>query len=266
MHRQVVITNYIYESSKIPLDFDGFKIVAISDLHCNELGTDNCQLLSKIHEIRPNAVMMMGDMITDNGIKIETVQKFIDKLVLHYPVFYACGNHELKFGINPVTTERYNNYINSLISMGVHFLDNKSVYINRGESSIKVTGLNIDSIYYSKFWNKTKMPDTYIESLIGKAEPDIVDILLAHHPDYFSKYSIWGADIVFSGHVHGGIMVLPVIGGVISPSYKLFPKYDFGCFTMEKSHMYLSRGLGSHTIPIRIFNKPEIISLSFHKP
>ncbi|MDE7197816.1 MAG: hypothetical protein K2O15_02920, partial [Lachnospiraceae bacterium] len=80
-----------------------------------------------------------------------------------------------------------------------------------------------------------------------------------HNPVYFDAYEAWGADLVVSGHVHGGIMRLPVLGGVISPALTLFPKYDGGVFYEKESTMILSRGLSSHTLPIRIFNPGELI-------
>ncbi|MDE7478526.1 MAG: hypothetical protein K2M91_11355, partial [Lachnospiraceae bacterium] len=58
--------------------------------------------------------------------------------------------------------------------------------------------------------------------------------------------------------VHGGIMRLPFLGGVIAPSYKIFPKYDGGVFQYGKSTMLLGRGMGSHTIPFRFFNPAEL--------
>jgi len=86
--------------------------------------------------------------------------------------------------------------------------------------------------------------------------------LIAHDPDYFPKYADWGADLVLSGHVHGGMVRVPFWGkGVVSPNVRLFPKYDGGEFTIGKSRMLLSRGLGMHTIPIRLFNPGEILEV-----
>ena len=105
------------------------------------------------------------------------------------------------------------------------------------------------------------MDQDYLASLIGRPDPDSFHILLAHNPDYFPRYAEWGADLVLSGHVHGGIMKLPLLGGVISPSLRLFPKYDGGLFEERNSRMILGRGLGSHTIPIRVFNPGELIEI-----
>ena len=105
----------------------------------------------------------------------------------------------------------------------------------------------------------TPMEKEYLEETLGPASKEKYQILLAHNPDYFENYAQWGADLVLSGHVHGGIMRLPLLGGVISPTLLLFPKYDGGLFKKGSSAMILSRGLGTHTLPIRIFNPGELI-------
>ncbi len=97
-----------------------------------------------------------------------------------------------------------------------------------------------------------------MEQYLGAAGKDCFNILLAHNPEYFKEYQEWGADLVMSGHVHGGIARLPLLGGVIAPSLQLFPAYDAGLFQRGKSHMVLTRGLGTHHIRLRFFNIPEI--------
>ena len=56
-----------------------------------------------------------------------------------------------------------------------------------------------------------------------------------------------------------GFMRLPVLGGVLSPALRLFPRYDGGLYEEGKSKMVLGRGLGTHTLPIRVFNPGELI-------
>ena len=105
------------------------------------------------------------------------------------------------------------------------------------------------------------MEAKYLTDTLGRTKTEKYEILLAHNPDYFPEYAGWGADLVLSGHVHGGMMRLPLIGGVVSPAFKFFPKYDGGMFRIGKSVMILSRGLGMHTIPVRIFNPGELVYL-----
>ncbi len=110
------------------------------------------------------------------------------------------------------------------------------------------------------------MRDTYLTGVLGEPDKSVFTILLAHNPDYFPEYAAWGADLVLSGHVHGGVVRIPFWNkGVISPAVKLFPKYDGGLFEEGNSHMLLSRGLGCHTIPFRAFNPGDLIFLQFQK-
>ena len=95
---------------------------------------------------------------------------------------------------------------------------------------------------------------------VGKSERDKYQVLIAHNPLYFPEYAEWGADMTVSGHVHGGIIRLPLLGGVISPAIALFPKYDGGKYMRGDKAMILSRGLGTHTIHVR-FNNPGEVSV-----
>ena len=87
------------------------------------------------------------------------------------------------------------------------------------------------------------------------------NILLAHTPFYFDEYEKWGADLTLCGHVHGGIVRLPLVGGLLSPDRKFFPKYDLGEYIKNKSTMIVSKGLGGSMVLIRVNCKPEIVNI-----
>lgn len=265
MRTRIDITEYDYSSHKVPAEFDGFKILVLSDLHCNRIGKHNNILINEIDKINPDIIVCAGDMVSDNARHMKVTLKLMRRLAKKYHIYYACGNHELRLFINPITNRMYRRYCMRLKKMGIALINNKSVSIVKNGEKIRLTGLGISRQYYNKIWNRINMPVGYIDMLAGKSSADILEILVAHNPDYFDSYAEWGADIVLSGHVHGGIMVLPYVGGVIAPSLRLFPKYDFGRFEKKGSVMYLSRGLGSHTIPIRIFNNPEIMSITLRR-
>ena len=98
----------------------------------------------------------------------------------------------------------------------------------------------------------------YMKEILGDIDESCFNILLAHNPQYFKEYAGWGADLTLSGHIHGGLVRLPFLGGVVSPMVTFFPKYDGGVFYENDKEMILSRGLGTHTIPIRMFNPGEL--------
>lgn len=246
----------------------------MSDLHANQIGKNNEIVKKTIRELNPDCIVLAGDMVSDNGKNMDMVFNTLRELSEEFDIYYGVGNHEIKLAINPRTKKRYFDYRKRIIESGIHFMNNKSEYITRGNERIKICGLNISKRYYTKVWNRKKLPHAYVERRLGKKlteDKNIPVIMIAHTPEYFNEYCRWGADIVISGHVHGGMVILPFVGGVIASSFELFPHYDFGEFNMKndtdghESKMYLTRGLGSHTIPLRINNPPEIMVLKMKK-
>ena len=98
---------------------------------------------------------------------------------------------------------------------------------------------------------------------MGENDRDRLTILLAHNPEYFKTYADWGADIVLSGHYHGGILRFPGLGGFISPKLRFFPEYDYGVFDEGRSTLYVTCGLGQHTMKLRLNNIPEVVKVTF---
>ena len=156
----------------------------------------------------------------------------------------------------------YEEYTNAIKAAGVEYLINESRTVTLEDRKLNITGLEIEREFYKRFFHKTLQQEN-VEKLIGKKQEDIYTILLAHNPEYFKAYASWGADLTLSGHVHGGVARLPFLGGVISPSFRLFPKYDGGRKTGYGKEIIISRGLGVHTIPIRFLNPAELVILKF---
>lgn len=234
------------------------KLVQLSDLHNSTFGKHNERLLRAIHEQEPDIIVVSGDMYTSLlGREVAPAKELLVTLAKDYPICYANGNHEQKTKDQPEEFGTlYEDYRRELEKAGICFLPNTSVYL--AEYNLRIYGLEIDREYYRKF--RTQILGTEkVREYLGTKEKASYGLMIAHNPDFFADYAAWGADLVLSGHVHGGLMRLPVLGGVIAPSMKLFPKYDGGRFEEGKSVMILSRGLGTHTLPIRIFNPGELV-------
>jgi predicted MPP superfamily phosphohydrolase len=152
-------------------------------------------------------------------------------------------------------------YYTPLEKVGVEFLENK--HVSLGDTGISLFGLEMDHDFYRKK-QYLLMNESYLSRVMGHPDPEEYVVLLAHNPEYFPQYEKWGADLVLSGHMHGGIVRVPIWGkGLISPSMKLFPKYDGGIYTQGNATMLISRGIGMHTVPVRLFNPGEIIVVDF---
>lgn len=250
-----VVREYEVDSPKIT---KACTLVLLSDLHNKAFGNENSKLLQRIDSISPDAILIAGDMLTAEKNKdFENAASLTCRLAQRYKLYYGMGNHEYRLQLYP---EQYGNmyerYEKALHQGGVHPLINENVSLPG--YNLAVCGAQIDRCYYKRF-GKYPMSEEYLPQILGEKRGDQFQILIAHNPDYFGEYAKWGADLVVSGHVHGGIMRLPVLGGVLSPNLTLFPKYDGGMFRQGDAVMVLSRGLGTHTIPLRIFNPGELV-------
>lgn len=256
-----VVRKYKVDSDKVR---GSFTFAFISDLHGYVFGKDNEKLISAINEASPDAILCGGDLFTARPREYEPQlkrgEKLMTGLAAMYPVYMANGNHEHR--IKSVTSDygnAYSRYKETLCRAGCLYLDNSSADIP--EKNIRISGLDADSKYYRKFV-KTEMDENYLPSLLGNIKGDEREkyqILLAHNPQYFDSYREWGADLTLSGHVHGGIIRLPLLGGVISPAMNLFPRFDGGKYTKDQKTMILGRGLGTHTIHVRFLNPCELV-------
>lgn len=264
---RLVTEYYRIASKKLPGEFDGVKIAYLSDLHNVSFGKGNERLLKQIEKEAPDYVFLGGDMIVGSReFEPEIVLNLCEGLSKNYPVYMAFGNHEQKLMAFEETKDiAFPAYIRELKQLGICILDNESVGIRRGAGEIRLYGLTVDYKYFGKWWKRVTMRPDYVTELLGTCPEDAFSVLLAHSPKYFKAYAGWGASLVLSGHVHGGIIRLPWLGGVIAPDLALFPKYDAGYFKEPKSQLILSRGLGSHTINLRIGNPPELSMIVLKK-
>lgn len=236
-------------------------IVMIADLHNYSYGENNEILLEKIKETSPDFVCLAGDMLIGHSqVPYMIAQNTILELAKEYPVFYGLGNHEARMKHETeIYGTRYEDYMVPIRSSGVKILVNESEKITVGDNRFQIYGYDLPLRYFEKF-NRYVLEKAQIEDTLGKCDTsdECYSILLAHNPVYFRQYAAWGADLTLSGHLHGGIIRLPFVGGLITPQAKLFPRYSAGNYHLGEKQMIVSRGLGTHTIPIRFNNRPEL--------
>lgn len=252
-NNHIVTTKFDYKNSKISKTFDGFTIVQISDLHNKSFGEDQNRLLRKIEHSKPDIIVITGDLIDRRRYRLETSMIFIRGAIKIAPVYYVSGNHEAWSG-------KYENIKSNLVNAGVIVLDDEKIDIVKDGAVIDIIGLKDPGFLTS---NNTDAKDM---SILEKVLMDLSDetrfqILLSHRPELFSTYTKHNIDLSFTGHAHGGQFRLPFIGGLIAPAQGLFPKHTSGMHSKGSSTMLISRGLGNSLIPIRIFNRPELIEL-----
>jgi predicted MPP superfamily phosphohydrolase len=254
------------------------RAVVVSDLHDKRFGKENEKLLEEIRAEEPDLILIAGDILTAHPHeKLKTAETFLTELSKIAPICYGNGNHEHRAKLYPETYgDLAKDYADLLSRVGIAPLVNESTCLE--QYGIRVWGSEIDKHYYKRL-TIPKMEPSYLMDLLGEPDPTEYNILLAHNPDYFQEYAAWKADLVLSGHVHGGIVRIPFyeknpeyrgekkngpcwrLKGMLSPNVRFFPKYDGGRFEKNGTTMLVSRGLGTHTIPFRFLNPGELIVL-----
>ena len=256
--RNIKLNNDMTESKPVRLAF-------IADFHESLEGKMNSRIADAIAKASPDLILIGGDML-DGYRKSEELPSLdlIDRLYRIAPVVMAPGNHEKKAETKVYVnnTLLYDRFMQG-IEDKVHYLKNKSEVFSINGRWIRIFGLDLPLKYFKRREEKTLS----VEDIIGyigypEEQDNVFNILMAHNPEYFESYAEWGAELTLSGHFHGGIVNLPMIGGVISPRLNVFPKYTKGLYRSEKrpdKMMYLTSGLGQHSLRIKINNIPEII-------
>ena len=245
-NNDVVVTQYDYTSTEIPDEFDGFRILQVSDLHNKEFGKDQEVLVSLTKAIAPDIIVVTGDLIDSNHTDIKAAIDYISQAVLIAPVYFVTGNHE-------IWSEQYTVLAVELVKYGVIILDNKSIILTRNGAEISLIGLPDGDVI-------SKESETVFD-FAGK----IFCILLSHRPELLNEYAQKEVDLVFAGHAHGGQIRIPFLGGLFAPNQGLFPKYTSGIYTQADTTMVVSRGLGNSVIPVRVFNRPELVVVSLRE-
>lgn len=232
------VTHYIYENEAVPRSMDGLRIAQVSDLHNTCYGRGNRDLLKAIRDSEPDAIMVTGDLIDSTFTNTAVAIEFLEQAVQIAPVYYCTGNHEHR-----LSDAELQAFLENIRKTGATVLDNKAIPF--GEATlVGVCDCNAD--------------DGTSERLLEETTSDFV-ILLAHKPHYFAHYL--SADLILSGHAHGGQIRLPFLGGLFAPGQGALPEYTEGFYTEDNATMLVSRGLGnSHRIP-RLFNRAELVIL-----
>lgn len=255
---KVDITRYTVKSDKISNQFDDYTIVQLSDFHSKGYKDTTGIIIKEIENINPDIVVMTGDMVSFDMENIDEFQKLIKSLATNYPIYYINGNHEELVEI--LKPKEYGTFLKDIKDLGVTVLKNNCIELIKGEEAINLYEINIPLDEESGLYvTSEQLDDNYINDTLSNVDENKFNILLAHNPLFIDNYSEWGADLVLSGHMHGGIIRIPIIGvGIASPEKDYFPKYDAGEFKIGDTTMIVNRGIGTSSSGLRIFNKPEI--------
>ena len=241
---RIAVNEYEVFSERLPDEFDGFRIVQISDLHSRRFGDGNIRLLDTVREQSPDIIALTGDFI-ENADELPALRELVIDLQEIAPVYFVSGNHDWASGqIGPIADMLYES--------GARYLRNEYVELTGNSGGIILGGVEDPNGYF----DMKKPPEVIAD--IREQHPDSFVVLLGHRNYWPEKYPLLDVDVILCGHAHGGIVRLPLIGGLIGTNFDLFPHYTSGAYEGERYTMVVSRGLGD-TLPVpRIFNNVHL--------
>lgn len=253
----LMLSKLTVKGSNIPKSFDGYRIAQISDLHNAEFGDGNEKLIEMLQKAEPDIITITGDLIDSSKTDINIALAFADEAVQIAPTYFITGNHEAM-----VSSQEYADLENGLLEAGVNVLHDKEIVLEQNEEKLILVGID-DPAYADRHGDVgASIASETINELFTT---EGYRILLSHRPEFFNQYVEAEVDLVLSGHAHGGQFRLPFVGGLVAPGQGLFPTYDSGLYSKNKTSMVVSRGIGNSIIPMRFNNRPEVVLIELRR-
>ena len=247
-------TNFDPVFTDLPAGFDGCRAVVLGDLHATYFGEKSDRLLEAVREAEPDYIFLVGDLLDANrDIPENYAAQTADGLAAIAPTYYVTGNHEWAVGGVPELKD-------TLVSHGITVLSNQFLALERNGDTIVLAGIDDPNGYADQ-----KTPET-VAAEVYAAYGDPFWVLLAHRNNLFApQYSLLGADLVVSGHGHGGLIRLPFTDGLLSVERTFFPSYTAGLYEENGSCLFVTRVLGNSGPTFRLFNRPEVAVVTLHR-
>lgn len=230
------------------------RFVFLSDLHGKEYGDANCELVELVKAQKPDIIAVAGDLINRDADdeEIDKMCEFLKTLPEIAPTYFTIGNHETDY-----IAENGDDVLNKIRAAGITVLDCEYEDLTINGTTFRLGGMS-QLAYYGgdgKF-------DPQAEPFLAEyCNTDLPKVMLSHRPEAFCfRYACesWDVDLILSGHTHGGLVRLPIIGGLVAPIQGLFPDFYYGEYTEYDSKVIITSGLAGYYWAPRMYNPPEI--------
>lgn len=240
------VTEYEVHCEDLPAAFEGYRILQISDLQ----NSSDPDILPLAQQIRPDIIVLTGDTFYHDMTQetLDWTLAFLKQLSQIAPVYSVSGNHD----------RWHKDFDNNQILMahaGVINLENAEETIKKDGNIIHIMGISDpDSMQNDASYALVQEFMQHVPSTDG------FDILLFHRANMLDCFRNKGFELILSGHIHGGQIRLPFLGGLESPEGELFPHYDGGLYLIdETTTAVVSRGIGNTVRIPRFYNAPELV-------
>ena len=228
---------------------DGLRIAQISDVHSADIQKE---LQAALREEPPDLIVFTGDLVNREDRDLSRAISLAAMAAQIAPAYYAPGNHEADSPCYPELRE-------GLEKAGVTVLENENAQLQRNGAQVNIIGL-LDLAFHPQGRERAR------EELPGLIQdltlPGALNVALSHRPSLLEEYAAGGADLVFSGHAHGGQVRVPVVGPLFSTDEGIFPDHTAGVYPAGETWVVVSRELGNGTPFPRLWNAPELVAVT----
>lgn len=242
--RAISVDKNTVELKQLPAAFDGLTVAFLTDLHCSAMTPPNFleAVVDATLALKPDVILLGGDYISDGDEYVAEITRILARLEAPLGVYGVLGNHDF-YTDTPLMSA-------ALKRARIVELYNSGTWLKRGENRLRVAGVG-------DFWED----DQDLTAALGDAGEQDTVILLSHNPDYAMEITDPRVDLVLSGHTHGGQINLPRYGTVFSNS-RYAKRLVRGFVNLNTFQLYVSRGIGTVMLPLRLNCPPEITHLT----
>jgi predicted MPP superfamily phosphohydrolase len=227
--------------SNLPKELEGFRMVQITDVHLSPFLSEAefARAIDMANETRADLALVTGDLISRRGDPLDACLRQLARLRAVGGVLGCLGNHEVYTKTQDYVTAQGRR-------IGVEFLRGEARTLRFGGAAINFAGVD-----YQKFGAP------YLKGAEQLLAPGVVNILLSHNPDVFPVAAAQGYDLTIAGHTHGGQVDVEILNQHWNVA-RYFTPYVLGLYSAGKSSVYVSSGLGTIGVPVRLGAPPEV--------
>ncbi len=232
----------------LPASLDGLRLAQLTDIHFGlDLTAPELErVVAMTNETKPHVALVTGDLITESGDPLENCLDIVSDVRAEAGVWACMGNHE-RYAESESFCESYAG------KRGITFLRNASQPLQFGDARLNLCGVD---------YQRMSLP--YLREAKHLLDKQAVNVLLSHNPDVFPVASKLGYDLVVGGHTHGGQVTVEIVEQWANPG-RFFTPYVAGRYHLDRSVLYVSRGIGTINLPMRVGALPEISILTLRR-
>jgi predicted MPP superfamily phosphohydrolase len=234
----------------LPQDLDGLRLLQISDIHLSVFLSENefARVIDAANETRAHVALVTGDLISSSGDPLDACLRQLARLRTDAGTFGCLGNHERYAFAEQHATDQG-------ARLGIRFLRQQAAPLRFGGSVLNVAGVD-----YQEFRRRRH----YLRGAERLVAPGALNVLLSHNPDVFPVAARQGYHLMLAGHTHGGQVTVEILDQSINPA-RFFTPYVYGMYSQGAARAYVTRGIGTIGIPVRLGAPPEITVLRLRK-